>query len=288
MKILITGKNSFVGSGFKKYSIYKDIEEISLIENKPEDIDFSRYDVLLHLAAIVHQKKKIPEQVYYEVNHDLCIRTAKCAKEAGVRHFVFLSTVKVYGESAGVERRDETSPCFPDDAYGKSKYDAEKSLRLLEDQNFIVSVIRPPVVYGEGVKANIHSLIKLIDNIRILPFAQTNNKRNFLYVGNLVGYIDSIIEMRASGIYLALDDKPLSTTELIKMISDELGKKTLLLPLPDFFVKFGVKIFPGLFGRLFGSLEFENSKTIDKLNFQFPYSTREGIRKTVTAYKNNS
>lgn len=284
MKILITGKNSFVGSGFRKYSVYKDVEEISLIDHKPEDIDFGKYDVLLHLAAIVHQKKKIPENIYYEVNHDLCIRTAKCAKKAGVKHVVFLSTVKVYGESHNIIQ-NEDSPCYPYDAYGKSKYKAEEDLHLIEDEYFSVSVLRSPVIYGEGVKANIHSLIRLVDKIRILPFGKIQNKRNFIFVGNLVGYIDAIIEKKASGTYLALDDKPLSTTELIKLISDELGKKSLLVPLPDFIVRFGQKIFPGLFERLYGSLEYENSKTINRLGFQLPYSTREGIRETILTYK---
>lgn len=286
MRILITGKNSFVGAGFRKYSMHKHVDEICLIENRPEDIDFGKYDAVLHLTAIVHQKKKIPEHIYYEVNHDLCIRTAKCAKAAGVRHFLFLSTVKVYGESTDVVIRDEISTCFPDDAYGKSKFAAENSLRLLEDSNFIISVIRPPVIYGEGVKANILSLIKLVDNIRILPFGKIMNKRSFIYVGNLVGYIDAIIEGKASGTFLALDDKPLSTTELIELISDELGKKTFLIPMPDLIVMFCKMISPGLFNRLFGSLEFENGKTIERLNLQLPYSTRDGIRQTILAYKN--
>lgn len=88
-KVLITGANSFVGTNFQFFSKYKDVEEISLFENKPEDINFGKYDVVLHLAAIVHQSKKIPESEYFNVNRDLCLRVAKNAKKAGIKQFVF-------------------------------------------------------------------------------------------------------------------------------------------------------------------------------------------------------
>src|ERR1035437_7006184 len=115
-KILVTGANSFVGSNFRRFSLFEDIEEISLYENKPEDIDFSKYDVILHLAAIVHQSKKISEGEYFQVNRDLCLRTAESAKKAGIKQFVFLSTLKVNGDLVNdSELRNENSACFPDD-----------------------------------------------------------------------------------------------------------------------------------------------------------------------------
>ena len=136
-KVLITGANSFVGTNFRKFSQYTDIEEISLFDTRPEDIEFSKYDVVLHLAAIVHQSKKIAEAEYFRVNRDLCLRVAEQAKKRGIRQFVFLSTLKVYGEFVnGSELRNEDSECFPDDAYGKSKYSAEIGLKKLEDETF--------------------------------------------------------------------------------------------------------------------------------------------------------
>src|SRR5450759_613844 len=164
-KVLITGANSFVGTNFRKYSRYKDVDEISLHETKPEDINFVEYDVVLHLAAIVHQSKKIPESEYFHVNRDLCLRTAESAKKTGIKQFVFLSTLKVYGDFVqNSELRNENSKCFPDDAYGRSKYEAEIVLKKLEDVDFTISIIRLPVVYGEGVGANMLSIVKLIES----------------------------------------------------------------------------------------------------------------------------
>ncbi len=106
-KILITGANSFIGINFQRFSRYNDIEEVSLLKNKPEELKLSKYDVILHLAAIVHQSKKIPESDYFFVNRDLCIRTAEQAKKEGVKQFIFLSTLKVYGENKTVSSIEE-------------------------------------------------------------------------------------------------------------------------------------------------------------------------------------
>ncbi|TFH38809.1 MAG: NAD-dependent epimerase/dehydratase family protein, partial [ANME-2 cluster archaeon] len=158
MRILITGENSFVGRNFLKYSKFNNVEEISLLKNRPEVIDFGKFDIVIHLAAIVHQSRRISEKEYFLINKDLSLKVAEYAKKANVRQFIFLSTVKVYGKFIpGSEPWSENSLCHPDDSYGKSKFEAEKALRELEDQDFIISVIRSPLVYGEGVKANMLS-----------------------------------------------------------------------------------------------------------------------------------
>ena len=170
-KILITGANSFVGRNYIKYSQNIKIDEISLIDNSPEEIDFSKYNTILHVAAIVHQSKKIPEQEYFVINRDLSLEVAKHAKESGIKQFVFLSTIKVYGEFYPESGPwTENSECHPDDPYGKSKYEAEIELRKLEDNDFIVSIIRTPLVYGKDVKANMLNIMKLVNKMRILPF----------------------------------------------------------------------------------------------------------------------
>jgi nucleoside-diphosphate-sugar epimerase len=286
-KILITGANSFVGTNFRRYSQYEDIEEISLHENRPEDIDFSRYDVILHLAAIVHQSKKIRESEYFNVNRDYCLRTAVFAKKAGIKQFVFLSTLKVYGEFVpGTEVLNENSKCVPDDAYGRSKYEAEIGLKNLEDNNFTVSIIRPPLIYGEEVKANMLRIIKLIETIPILPFGKVNNKRNFIYTENLVGFIDKIIEKKASGVFIAKDESSISTTELVNYLSKYLGRRVTLFKLPEIFIRISSFFIPGISERLYGSSEFDNNKTKKELNYKPPFSTEEGIRKMVISYKN--
>jgi nucleoside-diphosphate-sugar epimerase len=284
-KILITGAESFIGANFRKYSRYRDSEEISLIDFRPEDIEFERYDVVLHLAAIVHQSKKIPESEYFRVNRYLCLRVAEQSKKAGIRQFIYLSTLKVYGDNAeGSELRNENSECFPDDFYGKSKYEAEKGLQKLEDADFKVSIIRTPLVYGEGVKANMISLIKLIDSFSILPFDKIKNKRNFTFAENLVGFIDKVIEKYISGIFIAMDDNAISTTELVNYISKYLEKKVIIFKLPQICVRVGCIFIPTIVERLYKSSEFENNKTKAELNYRPDYSTEEGIKKMVSFY----
>lgn len=287
-KVLITGANSFVGLNFQSFSQYKDVEEISLFENKPEDINFGKYDVVLHLAAIVHQSKKILGSEYFNVNRDLCLRVAKNAKKAGIKQFVFLSTVKVYGEFVPkFGLCNENSKCIPDDAYGKSKYEAELGIKKMENVNFTVSIIRTPLVYGKGVKANMLRILKLVEAFPILPFGKVNNKRSITSVENLVGFIDQIIKKRASGIFIAMDENAISTTELVNYLSKYLEKKVTLFKLPQIFTKIGTFFIPGIFDRLYGSLEFDNNKTIKELNYKPPFSTEEGIRKMVISYRNN-
>lgn len=287
-KVLITGANSFVGKNFIQHSIFPGSAEVSLMENQPEDIDFKSFDTVLHLAAIVHQSKQILKTEYFRVNRDLSIEVAKAAKENGVRQFVFLSTVKVYGEfNPDSGPWTENSECHPDDPYGKSKYEAEIELRKLEDENFIISVIRTPLVYGKEVKANMLSIMKLIDRFKILPFKKINNKRSFTYAKNLIDFIDRIIEKRASGIFIAMDSEPLSTTQLVEYIARYLNKKIILIKIPRAFIKLGEKLIPKIFDRLYGSFEMENSKTLQTLDFSPKYSSEEGIREMCLAYLEN-
>lgn len=286
MKILITGENSFVGRSFLGYSKFKDVSEISLIKHAPESIDFNGYDVVIHLVAIVHQKKTIPESQYFIINRDLCLKVAQLAKAAGVKQFIFLSTVKVYGKFiSGSEPWNEQSLCLPEDAYGKSKYEAELALRKLEDENFTVSIIRTPLVYGEFVRANMLSILRLVTCTRILPFKNVDNRRNFTNAENLVSFIDRIIEKRASGVFIAMDEKAISTSKLVKMISENLGQKLVLFKTPDFIIKIGMTVFPSVFDRLYGSFEMDNSKTLEKLDFKPPLPTSEGIKKMVLSFK---
>jgi UDP-glucose 4-epimerase len=286
-KILIIGANSFVGINYRKFSQFKDIDEISLRDKRPEDINFSGYDVVLHLAAIVHQTKKISEKEYLSINRDLCLEVAASAKKNGVRQFVFLSTVKVYGDFCpNHDIRNENSVCFPDDSYGRSKLAAEIGLRKLEDRDFVISIIRTAIVYGEGVRANMISLIKLIETIPLLPFKNTLNKRNYTYTGNLAGFIDQAIIERASGVFIAMDSNAISTTELVSYLSKSLGKKVILFKIPGIFLRLGCRYMPSVFERLYGSLEFDNSKTLTELRYSPPFTTEEGIKEMAESYKN--
>ncbi|MGL5950704.1 MAG: NAD-dependent epimerase/dehydratase family protein, partial [Cetobacterium sp.] len=161
--LMITGASGFIGSNFiKRYAEDYNIIPVDLLKVKPEELDYTDVDTILHLAALVHQMKGAPEEKYYEVNTELTRRVAECAKKGGVKHFVFYSTVKVYGFDGELKNHKfvltENSPCHPNDPYGGSKYEAEKLLRAMSDENFKVAMVRPPMVYGEGVKGNMLSL----------------------------------------------------------------------------------------------------------------------------------
>jgi len=287
-RILITGANSFVGTNFIRFSLNRNIDEISLLENRPEDLNFTKYDTIIHLVAIVHQSEQIQEDEYFKINRDLCLNVAQRAKEAGVKQFIFLSTVKVYGEYNPMSGPwNEDSVCKPDDSYGKSKYEAEIELRKMESPDFTISIIRTPLVYGVGVKANMLSILKLVDRFPFLPLGKVNNKRSFTSAENLVAFIDRIIEKRASGIFIAMDEKPLSTTELVRMISKYLNKKVWLFRMPGFLVNIGKSRIPKIFDRLYGSFEMDNSKTLKLLDFKPPLSSEEGIQRMVESYVNS-
>jgi nucleoside-diphosphate-sugar epimerase len=287
-RILITGANSFIGTNFLKFSENKEIREISLFDVNPEEIDFSEVDVVLHLAAIVHHFDRISDQEYFQVNRDLAISVAEQSKNSGVKHFIFLSTVKVYGKfNPGSNQWKEDSYCFPDDSYGKSKYEAEIALRNLENNDFTVSIIRTPIVYGPGVKANMLKLINLIEIIPMLPFDKVTNNRHYTYIENLIGYIDRIIKIRASGTFIAMDDCGLSTTELVKYLSEFLNRKIVLLKVPDILLGFARLLKINAADQLYGSFYLDNTKTKEILNFTPPYTVEEGLRKMITSYLEN-
>jgi nucleoside-diphosphate-sugar epimerase len=282
--VLITGANSFVGTNFTKNTQNKVVAAFCLVRNKASDINFENIDVVLHLAAIVH-KKNAPESIYYKVNTDLTMEVARLAKAAGVKQFIFMSTMNVYGPYSKQQSAwKENSECFPDNDYGKSKYEAEIKLRNLEDSNFTVSIVRPPLVYGAGVPANMLSIIKLVEKIPILPFKAVGNKRYFVSVENLIAYLDQIIKLRASGIFIAADEKPLSTTELVRLISMYLNRRVFLFGIPRFIIKFGIFLVPRFFEKLYGSFDIDNTRTQNILKMKAPFSSEEGVKKMVIHY----
>jgi len=164
--------------------------------------------------------------------------------------------------------------------YAKSKREAEKQLLDLEDENFRVSIIRPPMVYGLGAPGNIASLIKLIKRAPFLPLGNIPNKRSFIYIGNLCYYIDAIIAQRKSGIFLVADDAPVSTTGLIELIAKNLNKKVYLLRVP-LFESLLKLVKPSFHKRLYGSLEIDNLDTnkrlLGEVKTSLPYSVEKGI-----------
>lgn len=275
-KLLITGSSGFIGSYFvEHYKEKYEIKTFSFLRESFEDLSCEGVDVVLHLSALVHQMAGASGAEYERVNVTQTLRLAKKAKESGVGHFVFMSSVKVYGEESDAIYTELTPP-HPQDAYGKSKLKAEQELQKLEDEHFRVSIIRTPIVYGHGVKANIASLVNLVKRVPFLPFGGIKNKRSMVYVGNLCHLTDAIVLQKSSGIFLAADDVPLSTTRLIELIANAMGKRVYLFRLP-FFESVLKLLKPSFHKRLYGSLEINTAETNKKLNFQNLYSTQEGI-----------
>lgn len=278
MKILITGKNSFIGSYFKNNSPQFKVSEVDLLTNKPDEIDFTHSEVVFHVAAIVHQDKAIPDSTYFEVNSDLAFNVAQKAKQDGVKQFVFMSTVKVYGENSKLENPwTEDVVCHPSDAYGKSKLDAEKRLMELNDKNFVVSIIRTPVVYGAGVKGNIQKIASFIKKQKFIPFNGINNKRAMVYIGNLIALIQEVIKQQKAGIFLAGDGAILSTSEFVKHLIAATDTKKYFIIFPGIFQKMIQLIRPNIYNRLFGSQVIDNSKTFNELNFKPQFTPEQGL-----------
>lgn len=283
MSLLLTGSSGFVGAYFiDKYKDKYEIQKFSFLNDDFSLLDLSDVEVVFHLSALVHQMGGASAEEYERVNVTQTLELAKKAKEAGVKQFVFMSTVKVYGEETS-DVYSEASKCHPEDEYGKSKLRAEQELLKLESEDFIVSIVRTPIVYGFGVKANIKNLVNLVKKVPILPFGGIENRRSMVYIGNLCHLVDEVISLRvkhgvtASCVFLASDDEPLSTTRLIELIAKELNKKVYLIKIP-FFETLLKLLKPSFHKRLYGSLEVDNSLTKKRLNLKNTYSVEEGIR----------
>ena len=232
---------------------------------------------------MVHQLHGAPEALYEAVNVDKTVALAEKAKAAGVKQFVFMSSIKACGEESDRPYTEQT-PCRPEDAYGKSKRKAEELLRTLEDGTFKIAVVRAPLVYGEGVKANMLSFVRLVERFPALPFGGLQNRRSMVYVGNLAHLVGEIILQQKSGVFLAADDAPVSTARLARSIAEALGKKVWLVPLPLFGGLLRV-LKPALYRRLYQSLYVDNTQTVETLGLKNPYTFDEGIRRMVGDYR---
>lgn len=282
LKVAVTGSSGFIGSYFVKNNGDFEITEIDLLTTKIESLNFQGFDSVLHLAGIAHKRIK-NEQLYYAINRDLAFQVAQKAKESGVKQFIFMSTAKVYGEfSLENQYFNEETECFPKDAYAKSKLEGESLIRSLENEQFKVAVVRSPMVYGPGVKANMYSLMKLVYKLPVLPFGGIQNKRAMVYLGNLNQFLKSIILQKSSGTFIPADDHNLSTIELCTLIADGLNKKPKVVKLPNILLRFIELIKPSFYYKIFGSFALENKQTLKILGINPPFSSKHGIQEMTT------
>ncbi|KGE18327.1 NAD-dependent epimerase/dehydratase family protein [Paenibacillus wynnii] len=258
-EILITAKNSYIGnafsiSTFNRYSC----EFISCRDNNWKEKSFSGYDVVFHVAGIAHIKEsKANSELYTKVNRDLTIALAQKAKAEGVKQFIFLSSMSVYGVESGVINMESVPN--PKGYYGISKLQAEEHIKELSNENFRIAIVRPPMVYGKNCKGNYPRLVKLA--LRLPFFPVLNNQRSMIYIDNLSEFISLLIDNCDDGVFLPQNEEYVSTSDMVKLIAEYHGKKVkmtkLFNPLLRLFFK-RVKFINKMFGNLTYEKSFSN------------------------------
>lgn len=287
-KILITGKGSYLGNSLKAYleafgDCYQ-VDCLSLRSGDWKEQSFRGYDAVYHTAAIVHQprSKDAPGELarYRAVNCDLAVDAAKKAKAEGVRQFVFLSTMAVYGLTAAFGKTvtiTAQTPTAPKDNYGLSKLEAERALLSLEGPDFRVAILRPPMIYGKDCKGNFRSLISFARRLPFFP--KVPNRRSMLYVGSLNRLVQQIIDREDRGIFCPQDPEYVNTSAMVQAIAASQGKHLLLIPGFSWALHL-LRHLTGAVDKAFGSLVYD--KALSKLEedyciASFPDSVKQSV-----------
>ena len=313
-QILLTGATGFVGTALmKSLETNSQYNVTGLCRILPEKVeaanlvalgdlataDFAQIlqdkTVVVHAAARAHimrDEVTDPLSEYRKVNVEGTVRLAKQAIDAGVKRFIYISSIKVNGESTTHRMPfSAADKSMPEDVYGISKDEAEQALKkITEDSGMELVIIRPPLVYGTGVKANFLSLIKLSAKPIPLPFGLVQNKRSMVYVENLVDFILRCIEHPAAAnqTFLVSDGEDLSLKKLIAYIRQALGRPAWLVPVPLNLFKIAGKLTgkSGVVDRLIGDLQVDSSKAQSLLGWKPPFTVQQGIEQTVLDFKN--
>ncbi|CAN7158256.1 SDR family oxidoreductase [Rhizobium sp. LjRoot30] len=302
--ILVTGATGFVGQALTKDLAQRGLAfrgasraqgtDYVAVGEVTAGTDWSAaldgVDTVIHLAARTHVLNETaadPLAAYRAVNVDATLNLARQAARAGVRRFVFLSSVKVNGERTlpGHPFR-ESDPPRPEDGYGISKREAEDGLfALVGETGMAVTVLRPPLVYGPGVKANFASLVRLSTAGLPLPFGAVRNERSLVYVGNLTDAIIRVLDHPAAAgeVFLVADAKTPSIGALAKEIAAAAGKPARLISVPPFWISGALKFLGrgAMAERLLGSLTVDTGKIAGLLGWTPPYSLQDGLRATL-------
>ncbi|MFX1712296.1 UDP-glucose 4-epimerase family protein [Stutzerimonas stutzeri] len=306
IRTLLTGANGFVGSAVVRGLRQRDdVNILGLCRTIPANAetvlaavgDLAEADlssvlqgtnVLIHAAARAHiMKDEVPDPLaeYRRVNVEGTLNLARQAVAAGVKRFIFISSIKVNGEATanGKPFCADDQPA-PEDAYGLSKLEAEEGLmKLAAETGMELVIIRPPLVYGQGVKGNFASMIKLVEKGLPLPLGAIHNKRSLVGIDNLVDLIIRCIDHPAAAnqVFLAGDGEDLSTTELLRGVGKAMGYPARLIPVPAGLLQFGATLLgkKAMAQRLLGSLQVDIGKTCELLDWKPPYTVEEGLRR---------
>lgn len=281
-KVLITGKDSYIGISLEQWLMrepdnYK-VDTVDMKDESWKEKDFSEYDTVFHVAGIAHVSSDPKmEALYYKINRDLTIETAKKAKAEGVKQFIFMSSIIVYGDSSSNKRiiNRDTIPT-PSNFYGNSKLQAEEGIKQLESDEFRIVVLRPPMIYGKDSKGNYPVLAKFAKKIPMFP--NIDNERSMLHIDNLCEFLKVMIDYEESGLYFPQNKDYVKTSEMVRMIAEVHKKKIKLTKIfnPVLRLAFGV----GIVKKVFGNLVYEQSMSnYDKANYQVR-SFKESIELT--------
>ena len=311
--VLMTGTNGFVGRALcaelarRTYGVRGVVRDLSrsaglhcklaVVADIGPAVDWSAVldgvDILVHLAACVHVMQDSaadPLAEFRKVNVDGTFNLARQAAAAGVGRFIFISSIKVNGECVPLGRpyTADDAPA-PVDPYGVSKREAEDGLRQLAVQTGMeVVVIRPPLVYGPGVKANFHTLLRAVEHGMPLPFGAIRNRRSLVALDNLVDLIATCIDHPAAAnqTFLVSDGEDLSTPELIRRLARALGRPARLISVPTTVLMAGATLLGKreVAARLCGSLQVDITKARKVLGWAPPVSVDEGLRRTAEDY----
>lgn len=306
-KVLVTGASGFIGSALCSYLIAKGhdvrgtvrklpVVPISGVEYKiVGDLGtdaawsnelFSGVEIIIHCAARVHVENEYiqnPLKEYRRINTQGTEILARIAANAGVRRLIFLSSVKVNGESSSLSLPiDETSPSLPNDPYGISKLEAEKSLYYVANETGLEIVIfRIPLVYGPGVKGNFLRLLRLVDKSVPLPLLSVNNLRSFINLSNLTDVVGACLtDSRAVGkIYMVRDREDISTAQLITKMAYALERPVRLWYCPEYLIELAGKLAgrSGEVSRLLSSFRVDSKKIYSELGWVPPYTLTQGL-----------
>lgn len=275
-KILITGAGSYIGTSFEEYmkqwpEKYQ-VDTLDMIGDGWTKYDFSGYDTVYHVAGIAHSDNgkisKEKAKLYYEVNTKLTIRTAMKAKKSGVKQFIFMSSAIVYGDSAPIGKKKiitRDTPVSPANCYGDSKVKAERGLKKLEDENFKVVILRPPMIYGKGSKGNYPLMSKLAQKLPVFP--KVDNCRSMLYIENLMEFVRLMIENEEQGTFWPQNAEYSNTSELVRMIAAEHCKRIVLVKGATVPLKIA-SLATGLVDKAFGNLAYDQTLSEYKENYR--------------------
>ena len=286
--VLVTGAGSYVGESVRRYILSSssdfEIDAVDTMNDAWKEADFSKYDVVYHVAGIAHVNADPKmEALYYKVNRDLTVEVARAAKAAGVKQFIFMSSQIVFHESQSLKSEVLTADTKenPNGFYGDSKLQAEKGLHELECDAFKVCILRPPMIYGPNSKGNFPRLVKLAQKTPLFP--AWHNKRSMLYIDNLAEFVKQAILRELSGTFYPQNRELADTVEIIRYFAKANGHKVWITRLLNPFVWLGSFILQPI-NKMFATYYY--APEMSKMDFDYQLvSFEESLKQMVNNVK---